>query len=153
MAIVEKLHFKLGLAGTYWNKQPVYSVYINDSIIVQSASVTAASEEVFYIEFDAEVTEGSAAELTVTLENKTNQDTVKDDDTREDFTIVKDMLLHIKSIEIEEIDLSSLIYTKSIFVGNDLTRPTLDNCIDLGLNGKWSLQFESPFYIWLLENI
>ena len=153
MAIVEKLHFKLGLAGTYWNKQPVYSVYINDSIIVQSASVTAASEEVFYIEFDAEVTEGSTASLTVTLENKTNQDTVKDDDTREDFTIVKDMLLHIKSIEIEEIDLSSLIYTKSIFVGNDLTRPTLDNCIDLGWNGKWSLQFESPFYIWLLENI
>ena len=153
MATVEKLHFKLGLAGTYWNKQPVYSVYINDSIIVQSASVTAASEEVFYIEFDAEVTEGSTASLTVTLENKTNQDTVKDDDTREDFTIVKDMLLHIKSIEIEEIDLSSLIYTKSIFVGNDLTRPTLDNCIDLGWNGKWSLQFESPFYIWLLENI
>jgi hypothetical protein len=153
MSTVEKLHFKLGLAGTYWDKQPVYSVYINDSVIVQSASVTAASEEVFYIEFNAEVAEGSTASLTVALENKTNQDTVKDDDTREDFTILKDMLLHIKSIEVEEIDLGSLIYTKSIYVGNDPARPTLDNCIDLGWNGKWTLQFESPFYIWLLENI
>jgi len=38
-------------------------------------------------------------------------------------------------------------------VSEDATRPVLTNCIDLGWNGEWQLEFDSPFYIWLLENI
>jgi len=67
--------------------------------------------------------------------------------------IEKDMLLHIRSIEIDEIDLGNLLWSKSQYVGDDVTRPVLDNCVDLGWNGTWTLAFASPFYIWLLENI
>ena len=56
-------------------------------------------------------------------------------------------------MEIDEVDLGMLIYSKSVFTGDDPDRPVLDNCINLGWNGTWMLSFESPFYIWLLENI
>ena len=70
-----------------------------------------------------------------------------------DGKIVEDMLLEIESIEIDEIDLANLTHTKSHFIPDDRSLPELDMCIDLGWNGTWVLPFESPFYIWLLENI
>ena len=144
----ENLHFKIGLAGTYWNNKPMYSILINNTLIV-SDEIAVANDEIFYVEFDADVPEGTTR-LTVRLENKTDVDTVENEDKT---AILKDMLLHIRSVEIDEINLGNFIYTKSLFVGDDSSRPVLDKCIDLGWNGAWTLEFESPFYIWLLENI
>lgn len=148
---MEKLHFKIGLAGTYWSKCPIYSILVNDSV-KETREITAPSEETFYIEFDAEVEEGPAT-LKIRLENKQDSDVVKDDPLSDNFIIVKDLLLHVKSVEIDEINLANLIYTGSEFVGDDSSRPVLKNCIDMGWNGTWALEFTSPFYIWLLENI
>jgi len=148
MADIERLHFKIGLAGTYWEKHPIYSISVNDKLI-ETREVVAPSEETFYVEFDADVEEGPTS-LKIRLENKEWQDTVENEDKT---GILKDMLLHIKSVEIDEIDLANMIYTKTEFVGDDTDRPVLDKCIDLGWNGTWTLPFESPFYIWLLENI
>ena len=146
--MVETLHFKLGLAGTYWNKRPIYSVLVNDKII-ETKEIATASEELFYVEFDADVEEG-ACKLQVRLENKDWTDTIQNEDKT---AILKDMMLHIRSVEIDEISLGNFLYTKSLFVGDDPERPVLDNCIDMGWNGTWALDFEAPFYIWLLENI
>jgi hypothetical protein len=149
MADIEKLHFKIGLAGTYWKKRPVFSIAVNDIAVIEKTEMIAASDEEFFVEFDADVEEGPAV-LRIRLENKDWTDTVQNEDKTE---IVNDMLLHIKSVEIDEIDLANMIYTKTQFVGDDADRPVLDKCIDLGWNGTWTLPFESPFYIWLLENI
>jgi len=149
MADTEKLHFKIGLAGTYWNTHPIYSIFVNDNNVVPPTKITTASEEQFFVEFDVDVVEGPAV-LKIRLENKTWRDTLQNEEKTE---ILKDMLLNIKSVEIDDIDLANMIYTKSEFVGDDAERPVLDKCIDLGWNGTWSLPFESPFYIWLLENI
>jgi hypothetical protein len=151
MSDVEKLHFKIGLAGSYWDKKPIYSISINDSIR-ETRQIESESGEIFYIEFDQEVEEGPVS-LKIRLENKTDSDVVKDNPTQEDFTIIKDLMLHIKNIEIDGIELGQLIWEKSIFTGDDPARPVLDNCVDLGWNGAWELKFDSPFYIWLLENI
>ena len=148
MANTEKLHFRVGLSGTYWDRAPAYTVLIN-SVPVHSASVTAASDEVFYVEFDHELDE-QAHVLKICLENKQDQDTVENEDKT---AIVKDMLLNIHSVEIDEINLGNLIWTHSEFCGDDRSRPVLNNCVNLGWNGTWSLPFASPFYIWLLENI
>lgn len=148
MADVERLHFKIGLAGTYWDKKPEYSILVNNTEIKRD-TVTTASEETFYVEFDADVEEGPTT-LKIRLENKEWQDTVENEDKT---AILKDMLLNIKSVEIDEIDLANMIYTKTEFVGDEPERPVLDQCIDLGWNGTWTLSFDSPFYIWLLENI
>ena len=149
---VEQLHFKVELAGTYWAKRPVYTVLFNDTVI-EAKEISAASGESFFVEFDQEVTEGTTYQLQVRLENKDNLDVVKDVDDPVNFNIVKDLLLHVRSIEIDEIDLGELVWKKGVFTGDDPARPVLDQCVDLGWNGTWVLEFESPFYIWLLENI
>jgi hypothetical protein len=146
--MTETLHFKIGLAGTYWAKQPEYSILINDKTY-NTGTVTEPSEETFYVEFDAEVEEGPCT-LKIRLENKDWTDTIQNEDKT---AIVKDMLLNIRSVEIDDINLGNLIYTKTQFVGDDPDRPVLIQCQDLGWNGAWILSFESPFYIWLLENI
>jgi hypothetical protein len=148
MLQAESLHFKIGLAGTYWNKRPIYSILVNDQV-KETRQVESASEEIFYIEFDAEIVEGPCT-LKIRLENKDWTDTVQNEDKT---AILKDMLLNIKSVEIDEINLGNLLYTKTKFIGDDPERPVLDRCQDLGWNGAWTLAFESPFYIWLLENI
>ena len=144
----EKLHFKISLSGTYWSKQPVYIILVNDDVI-KTDTITTASDEVFVVEFDKELTEGPAT-LKIRLENKDNSDTVQNEDKTE---ILKDILLNIVDIEIDNIDLGTLKYSKSQFVGDDLTRSVMNECVNLGWNGTWTLSFESPFYIWLLENL
>jgi hypothetical protein len=151
---LEKLHFKIGLAGTYWDKRPKYSILFNDQVVVPVTQLDTKSydqhSDIFYIEFDQEVQEGSSCKLGIRLENKTDSDTVENEDKT---AIVKDMLLNICCIEVDEINLGDLLYKKAIFTGDDPNRPVLDKCQDLGWNGTWVLEFESPFYIWLLENI
>ena len=53
----EKLHFKIGLAGTYWDKKPIYSILVNDAII-ETREIESPTGEVFFAEFDIEVPEG-----------------------------------------------------------------------------------------------
>ena len=149
MSMSEVLHFKIGISGTYWKKVPIYSISVNNSIVFTKNKITNPTDEVEYIEFDAEVAEGTAA-LHVHLENKDWTDTVQNDDKTE---ILKDMTLNIISVEIDEIDITNLLYMHCMFIGDDPLRPQLDRCLNLGWNGIWTLTLASPFYIWLLENI
>ena len=144
----ESLHFKIGLAGTYWDKKPIYSILVNNHMVEQR-EVTTPTGEIFTTEFDFEVPDGPAT-ITIRLENKTNADTIENDDKT---AILKDMLLNIKTVEIDEINLGNLLYDTSEFVGDDQDRPVLDKCNDLGWNGSWIFKFDAPFYLWLLENI
>ena len=74
-------------------------------------------------------------------------------------------MLHIKSIEIDEINIGALVYegvytpvypepwaTQQQENGVDL-KESFTNVTQMGFNGKWVLKFESPFYMWLLENL
>ena len=150
---VEKLSFKIGLSGTYHDKKPSYTILINDTKI-ESQVISAESGEIFYVEFISELIENTKNNLTIRLDNKTNSDTVTDNNE-----IIKDMLLNIHSIEIDDIDLGSLVWTASTykldhpqkFKGEIVTE--LKNCVNLGFNGSYNLHISSPFYIWLLENI
>lgn len=150
---IETLKFKVGLSATYFNNKPEYSVHIDSREICKNV-VSVESDEMFYVEFDADIAEDSEHHLVIKLHNKTNADVVI-----EHGQIIKDTLLNVKSIEIDEIDLGSLIWTDSIyrpdhpqkFNGQIVTE--LKNCVNLGWNGSYILSFTSPFYMWLLENI
>lgn len=148
MTIKERLHFKIGIGGTYWDKRPAYSILVNDQVCA-TGEISTPSGEFSFVEFDTDIDEGPSS-LKIRLENKEWTDTVQNEEKTE---IIKDMLLNIKSVEIDEINLGNLVYTKTQFVGDDPERPVLDKCQDLGWNGAWILEFNSPFYIWLLENI
>lgn len=146
---VESLKFKIGLSGTYWDKKPAYSILIN-GIEQVSSFIDCESDIVKYEELTVKLAEDQHHTLSIRLENKTNDDTVQNEDKTE---IVKDMMLNIHSIEIDDIDLGHLIWQRSKFVGDDLARPTIEECVNLGWNGAYNLTFSSPIYLWLLENM
>lgn len=151
----EKLKFKVGLSGTYWgDKTPEYSISIGDVTYI-CGSISAASGEVTYIEFDSELAEG-AHELKIRLLNKdASTDVVKN----ESDEVVKDLLLNVESIEIDDIDIGFIRYTNSVFhldkkqIYQGAIVDSIPSCVNLGFNGAYTLAFTGPFYLWLLENL
>jgi hypothetical protein len=151
----EKLKIKVGLSGTYWgDNTPEYAVLF-DGVTLVTASIAGASGEIVTVELDVEASEGVHS-IAVQLLNK---DPVTDVVKNPDDSIAKDMLLNIESIEIDDIDLGHLRYTMSKYqldkkqLYNNQITDQIDNCINLGFNGRYILEFSSPFYIWLLENM
>lgn len=148
MIAEESLNFNIKLSGTFWNRRPAFSIWLDEHPIVQSE----VSTDIQSFQFCRNLDQGYH-ELKIRLENKTINDTVvKDGD------IIKDMLLNINDIEIEEISLGSLMWNGKYYLdqpheyqGKVIT--SLDNCVNLGWNGTYVLSFTSPFYIWLLEHI
>jgi len=156
----EKLHIKLGISGTYWKKVPHYKILFNGDVI-KEADISQPSDTVEYIEFEVEHA-GASATIGAQLTNKEDSDTVLQKDNYDDpdnYTIISDMLLNVVSLEIEEIDLSNILYNlgvytvdKPVVYNGELTN-TIKHVTCMGWNGVWSLTFGNPFYIWLLENL
>jgi hypothetical protein len=147
MADQERVHVKLGLSGTYWDKKPQYRVSINDQVLAQS-SISADSDVVEYVEFDVEYSTDTVT-LKIELLGKEFSDCVQSEDKTE---ILKDMLLNIHSVEIDEISLGQIPFNHSEYFpdGRD---DLIKNCLNLGWNGAWNLTWNNPFYLWLLEKM
>lgn len=154
----EKIHFKIELSGTYWEKKPHYTISVNDVEYV-NAYITKGSDEREFVEFDCEVEEDAQHVLKVRFDNKDVSDVVKDDPLAENFIIVKDMLLNIHSIEVDDIELGNLhqmLATYKYDEPQDFPEPgstEIQYCVNFGANGTYELEFTSPFYLWLLEKI
>lgn len=144
----EKLNFKIGISGLYWDKKPQYSIRINDIEIVNSI-ISSSSYAIEYQEFEYDVPEDHEFNLDIYLCNKTNSDTITDPDG----TVTKDMLLNIESIEIDGIELEFLKWSQSTFFPLVDDKPILNNCVNLGWNGYYRITITSPFYLWLLEKM
>lgn len=155
----ESLHFKVGLSSSI-GKYPEFTISVNDKQFVDT-KLAGKTNETEYFEFTAELNEGDSF-LKVEFKNKTIYDTVLD----ANGNIVDDLLLNIDSIEIDGIDLGSLLWTASNYKPNypetykrkmaslEQELPDLvKNCVNLGWNGSWELPFTSPFYSWMLDNI
>ena len=155
----EKLKFKLGLYATMWDKPPVADIKIAEKSHVKE-EITGTIDKPTIIEFEHEFEEGKAYNFTINRSGKDKTQTVI-----KDGKITKDQLLHIKFIEIDEIDIGGLVYegvykpnypepwaTQQAEAGNKLPE-TLKNVTQIGHNGTWTFTFESPFYMWLLENL
>ena len=156
----EKLKFKLELYSTHWNKKPIVDVKINDKSYFKN-EIAGTKENPTLIEFEQECEEGKDYQLILDRSNKDKRQTI----VNEKGDLLKDQLLHIKSIEIDEIDLGALLFegvyrpnypepwaTQQREAGHNIPE-TLKNSIDLGHNGTWTFTFTSPFYMWLLENL
>jgi hypothetical protein len=145
----EKLSFVVSLSGTYWDRRPQFSIWLDDHVVVQSEIPDSA---VHSITFERTVDEG-AHTLKIRLENKISADTVI-----ENGEVVKDMLLNIDDIMIDDISLGNILWSaeyildeKQTYQGKEIDH--LDGCVNLGWNGTYILKFTSPFYIWLLEKL
>ena len=156
----EKLKFKLELYATMWDQPPVAEIKINSKSYFNS-EITSTEQNPTIIEFEAELTEESEYNLIIERSGKGKNQTV----INEKGDILKDQLLHIKSIEIDEIDIGPLVYegvytpkypepwaTQQRESGHDL-KDSFKNVTQMGFNGEWKFTFSSPFYMWLLENL
>jgi hypothetical protein len=152
----ETLHFKIGLSSTSAEKRPRFSIAV-DGTIMHECELSQSANVTEYFEFDVSLTE-EAHELQISLLNKESTDTIQDSQGN----IISDMLLNIDSIEVDDLDLGSLLWTASIYNPiypeyyqdqDQRNIKDVTNCVHLGWNGVWRLPFDSPFYIWLLENL
>ena len=156
---IEKLKFKLELYSTYWDKTPRAEILINNHSHYNQ-EIKGTEKEPTVIEFEHELTEGEKYSLIIERSGKDIRQTVV-----ENGQIIKDQLLHIKSIEIDEIEIGALVYSgfytpqypepwasQQRQAGNALPE-SFKNATILGHNGRWELGFTSPFYMWLLENL
>jgi hypothetical protein len=156
----EKLKFKLELYATMWDKPPHAEILIRDKSYF-NGDVTGTEDKPTVVEFEHEFTEGEDGELIIERSGKVQNQTV----TNDKGDRLKDQLLHIKSIEIDEIDLGALVYegvytpkypepwaTQQRAAGVEL-QESFKNVTCIGHNGTWRFKFESPFYMWLLENL
>ena len=156
----EKLKFKLELYATIWDEPPHAEIlvggksYFNDNI-------TSTEDNPTLIEFEAELEEDKKHDLIINRSNKSAGQTV----INSKGDILKDQLLHIKRIEIDEIDLGALVFTglytpkypepwatQMAESGREL-KESFTNVSQMGHDGEWKFTFSTPFYMWLLENL
>ena len=121
----EKLKFRLELYATMWDRPPHVEILINDQSMFKK-DITGSLDKPDLLEFEYEMAEGQEysliinrsgkqgkAELTNTKNDhgivwpeQIESQTVADEDGK----IIKDQVLHIKSIEIDEINIGGLVY-------------------------------------------
>jgi hypothetical protein len=156
----EKLKFKLELYATMWDKPPHAEILINDKSHF-TGDITGTEDKPDVIELDCEFTAGENSELLIMRSGKNRNLTV----VNATGDILKDQMLHIKGIEIDEIDIGALVYegvytphypepwaTQQRESGVEL-QESFKNVTAMGHNGTWKFKFTSPFYMWLLENL
>ena len=156
----EKLKFKLELYATMWHKPPQAEILIDNHSHFKG-DITGDESKTNVIEFEQEVEEGKEYNLIINRSGKGKNQTV----INEKGDILKDQLLHIKSMEIDEIDIGALVYegiytpkypepwaTQQREAGIELPE-SFKNVTNMGHDGEWKFKFASPFYMWLLENL
>ena len=148
----EKLKFKLALYSTMWDKPPHAEILIDDQSFFKQ-DITSTEDEPTLIEFETDLEEGKDYQLIIKRSGKTNNQTI----INEKGDILKDQLLHIKHITIDEIDIGALVYegvytpeypepwaTQQRQSGNEL-KESFKNVTQMGFNGEWKFKFTSPF--------
>ena len=156
----EKLKIKLELYSEMWDKPPHVEILVGDSSHF-NGPITGTEAKPDVIEFEKELEEGKSYELILKRSGKTPKQTIVNDKG----DILKDQLLNIKRIEIDEIDIGALVYegiytpeypepwaTQQRNEGTTL-KEEFKNVTQMGFNGAWRFKFSSPFYMWLLENL
>ena len=156
----EKLKFKIELYATMWHKPPQAEILIDNHSHFKG-DITGDEAKPNLIVFEQELEEGKEYNLIINRSGKGKNQTV----INEKGDILKDQLLHIKSMEIDEIDIGALVYegiytpqypepwaTQQREAGIEL-QESFKNVTNMGHDGEWKFKFKSPFYMCLLENL
>ena len=156
----ETLKFKMELYATMWDKPPHAEILLNGKSFYND-DVTGTEDTPTLLEFEHSLEDDKVFELVINRTGKTMGQTV----INEKGDILKDQLLNIKSIHIDDIDIGALVYegvytpiypepwaTQQRKSGETLAE-SFKNVSKIGHNGKWVFTFKTPFYLWLLENI
>ena len=157
---METLEFKINLYGIGWgNIYPECAVYVNDDIKWQG--VVAENKS---IEFSQELNDEQECELKIQYLNRNaDLDVIRD----QNQNIIRNRQIDIVDISVDDIELDyyNILYSLSQTSFTDyhyakLNKEdpekyplTINNNTLLGTECYWTLKFQTPFYIWLLENL
>jgi len=141
---METLKFKAVIDSDYFNLPPSIKIHYDDNVIADFAVVKET-----VIEKEITVEDDKEYKLNFTLYNKSKNDTVV-----KDGKIVKDTVVKIKQLELDDVDVTSILSTdteKFYYTHEDGTKnPFYDT---MGVNGTSTVEFATPFYQWLLETL
>lgn len=139
------LHFDINPIG---HSAPLtVAVYLNETVIFGPSIVAGLTS------LNIELGDDTADhELRILLAGKTADHTEIDSHNN----IIKDAVIEITNIKLDDIDIQQLFVDKSVYHHN--TNNTTDWMQDsfsgiMGCNGTVSLKFSTPTYLWLLENM
>lgn len=151
---LESVSFKVFLSSDWWRLPPHVKIYLNDELITDTeVTEKSSANDQKIIEFKKELAE-SEHELVIELLDKEIIDTQID----ENHNIIKDKLLNIDEIEIDDIPLGFLLYTHSNFYPDSTKNPPnlpaeIPHLRNIGYNGKYKIKFTVPTYTWFLETL
>lgn len=142
----EPIDIAISLSSTFWKDPPRTKVYINNDLIFDDKIIQPTD-----VKWAGSLPEGKH-KLTVELLDKNKHQTIVENDK-----IIKDQILNIDTVSFDEIDIGYLKHSLSKYYPDQIQHkgaPLLVNdCVNLGWNGKWEIIFTVPIYFWLLENI
>jgi hypothetical protein len=121
-----------------------------NNLLIFNTDCLSASQAI-EAEFDDEI-EGIEHIVKIILKNKTATHTKID----ESGAIIKDSLVSISNIKLDDIDLNQLFLEKSVYIHafNSEAEPTVNSFYgNMGCNGVVEFRFTTPSYLWLLENM
>lgn len=144
----ETVKFDITVSGTWWERVPEFAIGVDDQEFVHD-SVTDSKT----FTFSVDLTEDNHF-LWIDFLNKLDTDVKKDQyEDPENFQVLADMILNIEKISIDDIEIENLKWSASKFIPNDPKKPVIEKCVNLGLTGRYRIDFTSPVYLWLLENL
>lgn len=137
---VERVKVELKISSTFWDIPPRTKIYLNNDVLY-----TGLLTEPQTLIWEGNLIEGEQIIKLVYRDKDVSQTVLEDD------VIVKDQLINIDALSIDDINCDKLLHTLSEYEHSDGTTET--SVINLGKNGTWTFKFKSPVYIWLLEHL
>ncbi len=148
------MNIKLTIRAEFWDKKPEIEIYLDD---VLKDSVIFDTQDSMSFVYNDELVDGSHT-LKIIYNNKTTHDTMLD----RDGSIMKDALVYVESLEIEDIDIGYLLTSNGQYIpdypepwhSQQKTKPDkILHCTTLGWNGTWEFSFSTPVFEWFVENL
>ena len=149
----EEVEIVITLSSEWHMKPPKFKLYIDDILLDQG-----------YLKEKYKNNESKNFKWTGKLADGTHKIRIEMSEKNGLFTVIgqngeilKDQLLQVNEISIDQIELGHLVYKNCKFYPDKKTYPNtpdiVPNLDHIGYNGTWELEFQVPTYIWLLENL
>jgi hypothetical protein len=143
----DTIKFRCDLNTTDSSAPLGFEVLLNDTTVFKTLHVTESCQVMF------DITDSEAVQkLQFVMSGKTAEHTRVDDNG----TITQDAMLEISNITIDDVDIGLIVTDKSEYVHdfNGTSESVKDKFYsNMGCNGTVTVEFTTPFYLWLLENM
>jgi hypothetical protein len=146
--MTDTIKFQCDLSTTDASVPLGFEVLLNGKSVFRNEHITQAEQ----ISIDIPDEDGATQKLQLIMSGKTTEHTTVDDQG----TITSDAMLTISNALIDDIDIDQLLTEKTEYTHdfNGTQDPVKDQFYgSMGCNGAVTLEFTTPFYLWLLEHI